>query len=139
MRAVLDANVLISAAIGFGPPRRVLHLWRTSRSFELIACPRLLEEVTAVLLERPRMRRLISPAAARSHLDALIADAETMPDPADFERFTRDPNDDYLVALARLHDADVIVSGDRDLLEWEEQSPPVVTPAAFEAMLTSTG
>ncbi len=62
-----------------------------------------------------------------------------MPDPADFERFTRDPNDDYLVALARLHDADVIVSGDRDLLEWEEQSPPVVTPAAFEAMLTSTG
>ncbi|WP_419946023.1 nitroreductase family protein [Candidatus Poriferisodalis sp.] len=31
MRAVVDANVLISAAIGKGPPRRVLELWRSTR------------------------------------------------------------------------------------------------------------
>lgn len=27
---------------------------------------------------------------------------------------------------------DAIISGDKDLLEWEEQRPPVMTPAQFE-------
>lgn len=53
------------------------------------------------------------------------------------ESLTRDPDDDYVVALAREHAADVIVSGDKDLLEWQEQRPPVVTPTEFEEMLTS--
>ena len=36
--------------------------------------------------------------------------------------FTRDPNDNYLIALAREHHADVIVSGDKDLLTWNKQT-----------------
>lgn len=136
MRAVIDANVLISASIGKGPPKRVLDLWSSGRVFDLVACPRLLQEVSVVLLERPRTRRLIAPEAARAHLDRLITDAEIWPDPVGARRITRDPDDDYLILLARSHDVDVIVSGDRDLLEWEEQLPPVVTPAMFEAMLT---
>lgn len=135
MRAVVDANVLISAAIGTGPPKRLLDLWRATRAFDLIACPRLLREVSVVLLDRPRTRRLIAPNTARAHLDRLLADAEIVPDPASAEQFTRDPNDDYLIALARVHSVDLIVSGDRDLLDWEEQIPPVVTPVTFETML----
>ena len=53
-------------------------------------------------------------------------------DPDEIQTETRDPNDDYLIALARAHDVDAIVSGDEDLLEWEEQRPPVMTPAQFE-------
>lgn len=136
MRAVVDANVLISAAISKGPPWKVLELWRSTRAFDLIACPRLLREVSVVLLERRRTRRLILPDAARAHIDVLIANAEMVPDPVSTQRITRDPNDDYLIALAREHRADVIVSGDRDLLDWAEQLPPVVTPATFEAMLS---
>ena len=45
-------------------------------------------------------------------------------DPYGIETETRDPNDDYLIALARAYDVDVIVSGDKDLLEWEDQRPP---------------
>ena len=48
---------------------------------------------------------------------------------------TRDADDDYLIALARLHGAELIVSGDKDLLEWAVQDPPVVTPADFEELL----
>lgn len=48
-------------------------------------------------------------------------------DPIDIAAHTRDPDDDYLVALAREHNADYIVTGDKDLLEWPEQRPPVVT------------
>ncbi len=31
--------------------------------------------------------------------------------------------------------ADFIVTGDKDLLEWEAQTPPAITPAAFEENL----
>ena len=53
-------------------------------------------------------------------------------DPGEVETETRDPKDDYLIALARTHDVDVVVSGDKDLPEWNEQRPPVMTPADFE-------
>jgi hypothetical protein len=46
-------------------------------------------------------------------------------------------DDDYLVALAREHGVDRIVTGDKDLLEREYQQPPVITPAAFEELLDS--
>ena len=44
----------------------------------------------------------------------------------------------YLVALARAHGADFIVTRDKDLLDWDEQRPAVITPAAFEAVLNTT-
>lgn len=68
----------------------------------------------------------------RRHLTAL---ANLVPDPSLVERLTRDVGDDYLVALAREQDVDFIVTGDKDLLEWQEQVPPVITPAAFEQLL----
>jgi predicted nucleic acid-binding protein len=48
---------------------------------------------------------------------------------------TRDPDDDDLIHVARVHNADFIVSGDADLLEWQEQRPPVISPAEFDARL----
>jgi len=45
----------------------------------------------------------------------------------------RDPNDDYLVALAETADA-VIVTGDDDLLAAGIQ-PPAITPAQLLARL----
>ena len=52
-------------------------------------------------------------------------------------RWLDDADDDYLVALARQHDADYIVTGDKDLLEWDDQVPPAITPAAFEDLLSA--
>lgn len=46
---------------------------------------------------------------------------------------TRDPDGDYVIHLAQAHDVDYIVSGYADLLEWNEQDPPVIPPAEFEA------
>ncbi len=51
---------------------------------------------------------------------------------------TRDSNDEHLIALARAHDVDAVVSGDEDLLDWDEQRPPVLTPAQFEERGGST-
>lgn len=44
---------------------------------------------------------------------------------------TRDPADDYLVALAHATEAELLVSGDRDLLDAPDLRTPVVTPRLF--------
>lgn len=41
---------------------------------------------------------------------------------------TRDPDDDYLVVLARAAGTEAIVSGDGDLTDQSDLDPPVLTP-----------
>ena len=59
MRVVLDANVLISAAISRGPSHRIVRAWLHDQRFELVICDRLLDEVRTVLTERSRLRKWI--------------------------------------------------------------------------------
>ena len=138
MRVVLDANVLVSAAISKGPSYRIVQAWLRNQPFELVVCDRLLDEVTSVLTERPRIRKWIPLEAAKTFIATLTLAADVQPDPSPGPALTRDPADDYVIHLAREHHADVIVSGDADLLEWPEQQPPVVSPADFEQTLNTT-
>ena len=138
MRVVLDTNVFVSGAINTGTPHSIVQAWLRGSVFEVVVCPRLLSEITAVLLDRPRLRRWIDLDAANRYVDAVRERAVLVADPGDVDPLTRDRADDYLIALAREHEADLIVSGDRDLLEWPEQRPPVIAPAAFEAMLETS-
>jgi predicted nucleic acid-binding protein len=59
-------------------------------------------------------------------VDAIETVVDLVDDPQDIASTTRDVKDDYLVALANAHDAEMIVSRDKDLLEWAVQNPPVV-------------
>ena len=138
MRVVLDANVLISAAISRGPSHRIVQAWLQNQRFELVICDRLLGEVRSVLTERPRIRKWISVDAAELYVTTLATAADLRPDPAPGPALTRDPDDDYVIHLAQAHDVDYIVSGDADLLEWDEQDPPVIPPAEFEARLSQS-
>ena len=136
MQVVLDANVLVSAAISEGPSHRIVQDWLRRQPFELVVCERLLGEVRSVLTERPRMRRWIPIDAAGLYVDTLATMADLQTDPAAGPALTRDPHDDYVIYLARSHNAEIIVSGDADLLEWDEQEPPVIPPAEFETRLS---
>ena len=49
-------------------------------------------------------------------------------DPTDLPAVTGDPKDDYLVALYRDCNADLLVSGDSDLRDLAEDDVTVVTP-----------
>lgn len=136
MRVVLDANVLVSAAISKGPSHRIVQAWLDDQPFELVICDRLIGEVRNVPTERPRLRNWISLQVAEQYLTTLSTTADVQPDPASGPELTRDPADDYVIHLARAHHADLIVSGDGDLLEWGEQNPPVIPPAQFVARLS---
>ena len=127
--------MFVSAAIRAGPPHRIVQRWFKSGEFYVIICPKLLAEVTEVLTKRPHLRCRIKLTDTRQFVDTLAGMADLVADPVNIEPMLRDADDDYLVALARAHNADFIVTGDKDLLEWEGQQPPTITPAVFESML----
>jgi putative PIN family toxin of toxin-antitoxin system len=132
MRVVLDANVWVSAAIRTGPAHRIVQSWLSGfAAFDVVICPELIAEVEEVLTRRPRMRKWIALDVAERFVETLRVLADVVPDPVEVEATTRDVDDDYLVALAREHGADYIVTGDKDLLEWPDKRPLVLTPAAF--------
>jgi putative PIN family toxin of toxin-antitoxin system len=133
VKVVIDANVFVSAAIQRGASHRIVMSWLAGAAeFEPVMCPALLAEVREVLTTRPRLRRWITLEDATQFVEAIATLVDLVDDPGSISVETRDRGDDYLVALARGHNVDVIVSGDNDLLEWEAQDPPVVTPTQFE-------
>ena len=135
LRVVLDANVLVSAAIQLGPSHRIVQAWRERREFALVICPLLVDEVEDVLTMRPRLRRWSTSVSHANTSTCCGHSTASRPTPSRDRQITRAAGDDYIVALARQHVADLIVSGDKDLLEWPEQQPPVVTPETFERRL----
>ncbi|MCP4963495.1 MAG: putative toxin-antitoxin system toxin component, PIN family [Actinomycetia bacterium] len=137
MRVVIDANVFVSAAIGLGPSHRVVQAVVFSQYHDAIVSPTLIGEIEDVL-SRPRLRKRISADQAAEFIEDLRIMATRVPDPIDIGQHTRDPKDDYLVALAQHHAADYIVTGDKDLHAWPEQRPPAITPAEFKTILTNT-
>lgn len=134
MRVVFDTNVFVSALIGGSAPRALLELWTRTRPFELVVSPNLLAELTDVL-GRQKLRRWIRIEDANALVDRLQIEAIEVKDHYLAEPVSADPDDDYLIALARAANADCIVSGDADLTGLVDPEPAVLTPADFLATL----
>lgn len=133
IKAVVDPGVLISAAItpAGGPPARLVDLLISGEiEVEMVACPMLLAALEGVLA-RPKFARYTDDHLRGIFVAAIREAAIMVPDPDPIPSLTRDPDDDYIVALARAAGADVIVSGDLDLVELADPSPPVLMPRDF--------
>ncbi len=135
LRLVLDSNIFISALLHRrGTPGRLIELWRLG-AFELVVSDQLLAEVERVL-QRPKFASVGE--ADIGDLLALLRDgALTIPDPAAGEALTGDPNDDYVVRLARAARAHAIVSGDVHLTELSADVCRVLTPRDAVELLES--
>jgi hypothetical protein len=129
LRAVLDPNVIISATLSpGGAPARVFRLWLEG-AYELVCSPHLLDEL-ARALAYPKLSRFISSDEADELIGLLERGALMVDDPtAPPDIPSPDPNDGYLIALARKARS-VLVSGDRDLLGLSGQIP-VYSPDQF--------
>ena len=127
---VLDPGVLIAGVI---TPRglcaQLLRRWLAGEC-ELVVSPALLAELEEVLL-RPKFRRYLGEEEARDFVQLVAATAQLVPDPPAQAGLTRDPDDDYLIALARAAGVDALVSGDPDLTSVPDPVPPIVTPRAI--------
>jgi putative PIN family toxin of toxin-antitoxin system len=135
-RAVPDTNVLVAAAISPDGTCGQLLKAALERRWVMVASPKLLAELADVLARR-KFRRWLTHDDVRLFVDAIRQLADMLPDPSAAPPVTRDPDDDYLVALARAVAADAVVSGDPHLTELHNLEPPVLTPAAFLATINS--
>jgi putative PIN family toxin of toxin-antitoxin system len=130
VRAVVDTNVLISACLkAESSPRRAIR-WIQQRGVFLRSRPT--ETEFRLTVARPRLATLLRDLAFVEHLTALISAGELVQVIGDL-RACRDPDDDKFLELAVLGRADVIVSGDADLLVLGSfRGIPIVDPAAFD-------
>jgi len=129
-RAVLDTNVLVSALISPGGSSARLLLALRSGAFELLVSPLLLAELREVL-GRNKFRRYVSEAEADAYVELIRSEAVVRADPRpSAEPLSADPDDEYLIDLARDAQADALVTGDAHLLDLRGIIP-AMTPAEF--------
>jgi len=134
VRAVLDVNVLISALLSKqGAPGRLLAAWLDG-VFELVVSDALLAELDRAL-RYPSLRNLIAEEEAVGFIELLRAMAVAGIDAARPDPVSRDPGDDYIVALAKQTNS-VLVTGDDDLLVLAP-GLPIQSPATFLAKVSS--
>jgi uncharacterized protein len=137
VRAVVDVNVLISAALSArGPSAEILRSTRDG-AFELVVSELLIAELTRALAY-PKLRKRI-PAEKAAAFVGWVRDhgplAEDPPGSAPVS--SPDPGDDYLLALA-INQRAFLVTGDQHLLGLREDLP-ILTPAEFVSSLRDNG
>ena len=133
MRALLDTNALLSAVIRpRGTPGQIIAALLEQDAFELVLSPRTVAEVEAALKLRKIRKYLREPDEAVLWLADLAALADLADDTDRAKGVCRDPADDAVLSAAIEGRADVIVTGDGDLLALEEhEGLVIVTPRAF--------
>ena len=137
LRGVADVNVLVSALLARSPAQtsRKLVDAAFAGEWQLVVSPHLLEELEDVI-HRDKFRQWVTIVEADRFLAEVARRAVVAADaPQPWPAMTRDPDDDYVVALARAAGVDAIVSGDPHLTELIDLVPPVLRPADFLALL----
>ena len=128
MRIVIDTNIFVSAVLKINSLPFFVVRW-IDRHGGLLRSAVTEQEILNVLA-RPRIAAVTIPSFLKD-LAKLLARAELM---TITERIAacRDPTDDKFLELAVSGHADLIVSGDADLLALNPfRDIPIVTPAAF--------
>ncbi len=136
-RIIIDANLLVSAAIASGR-RGGSVLGRTvdralAGEVTVITCPSLLSEVWRVL-RSPRLARWVDPEQVFGVMQWIIGGSTIVGDPDTILPLCRDPADEYLVALAG-REAATIVTGDGDLLILRGVGVAVMTVGELAAAM----
>jgi putative PIN family toxin of toxin-antitoxin system len=140
IRAVLDTNLLVSYLLTHRPPIATLideHL--AQERFCLVTGAHLLEELDRVL-RYPKLQRYYSEEARTRFVALIAALSEVVELPESVPPISRDPDDDWVIACAVVGQADVIVSGDRDLLALEQVGRiPILSAAQVLEILEQSG
>ena len=126
MRVCLDTNVLVSAFTTRGICEDVLNV--VLAEHQLVLGEAVLAEIRRVLSTKMRMQsELVEEAVAFLRREAIIvSSAPTL------QLDLRDPDDVVVLSEAVAGLAEVVVTGDRDLLDVKEMLPlPVLSPRGF--------
>ncbi len=142
IRAVVDANVLVSGAIVTHGASAFIEEAIKRRQFLFITCRRNLHETYRVLGYRRVRRKYRVRDRDRKRLLGRLAFIGEFVEPIGEVQICRDPTDDYLIEAAILGRATHLVTGDEDfhddptLLRFlQERGVAVIRPTDFAALL----
>ena len=140
MRAVIDPNLFVSYLLTHrGPIAQIIDSHLAQENFTLVGCVQLLEELERVL-QYPKFQRYFEDKIRLRFVALVAALSELVDVPDEVPRLVRDPKDDYLIACALSGNADFLVSGDKDVLEFKATGIKIVTASQFlEILATITG
>jgi putative PIN family toxin of toxin-antitoxin system len=137
LRAVLDANVYVSAAVRpEGPPGRIIERFLRGAAFEVVLSAPIVEEVLRALVY-PKVRRFIrGDVEPELWFEDIVVLADLVGSDKTPPAVCEDPDDDKYIAAALEGRAAFIVTGDRELLKLKEyQDIRIVTPREFLGLL----
>jgi uncharacterized protein len=130
-RLVLDTNVVVSAVLWGGKPGELIAA--AGEGDVRLHSDRLLLDELRASLERPKLARRV--AAKGLTADAILADYRrlvTLTRRVLPGAWSRDPDDDRVIACAIAARADFLITGDDDLLTLQGiEGVRIVSPAAF--------
>ena len=128
MRIILDTNIIVSGLISeHGAPAQLLNAW-TDKAFILVTSATQITEIQSVT-HRPTVRPLITPAHAGRFINDLHRFATVLDRLPVVDR-SRDPNDNYLLAMAEAGAVDYLVTGDkRDVLALKRHGNTTILTA----------
>ncbi len=136
IRAVVDTSIIVRAVLKpLGTVGPVLD-WLAEKRYRFLYSEATLDELIDVLA-RPRLRRRfpLRGRDAETVVDLILLRGEVV-EPGQELAVCRDPKDDKFLDVAMAGHADVLVTGDEDLLVLHPfRGIPIVQPAEFLAML----
>lgn len=125
-RICLDSNVLVAALVARGLCADLLKL--VVSEYELVIPEVVAGEVRRVLTTKLKASQTALSAAEAVLERCEIAPASNLPSPLSL----RDPDDERVLADAISADAELLITGDQDLLVVAESSPiRILSPRAF--------
>jgi putative PIN family toxin of toxin-antitoxin system len=137
IRAVLDANVYVSAAVRpEGPPGRILELFLRRGAFEIVMSRAIVDEVLRAL-NYPKVRKYIRPGLdPELWFEDVVVLSHLVAGECELGGVSKDPDDDKYIAAAIEGQAAFVVAGDSDLLDLREhEGIRFVSPRAFLNLL----
>ena len=133
MRAIIDANIIVSGLLTKGTCRKLL-LSLKNKDFILVISEEILEEIEFVL-NRKKFSLLINKDEKEDILSFIKTQALFFK-PKTKINICRDEKDNIILETALTAKADIIVTGDKDLLVLTPfKGIPIITAKEFTARL----
>jgi len=118
MDVVFDVNILVSALITEGKPKK-LWLKAVEGEFELVLSKGIVDDFVQVM-GRSKFDRYVDESDMLDFVQALSAIAKFVRTKSRYRIVKEDPDDDVVLAAAYDGGADYVVSGDQHLLNMKE-------------------
>lgn len=136
LRAVLDANVFVSAFVRpEGPPGQIIERLLRNAAFEVVLSADIVQEVLQALAYPKVLKNARTKVEPDLWFEDIVMLGEFVTDRR-IEAVSKDPDDDKYIAAAIEGRASFVVSGDPDLLDIKEHAGVrIVNPRGFLDLL----